>query len=241
METRSEMETELQRQLQAANNSSLFPASRLTELIQNSYKTATTLFKWVNLARAKTTSTTNKGSEDDSYYDYPEEFRTNTVFRVQIDGKEYNRKGFESYLDYKNRYPSSSLQKRIFANYQRFIFIAPDTSVGTNNMDIWGIIQAPALSSASSETIFSGNSEEGNMAVISLALSTALTRIDSDMSEKLRNSALITLAKINNDEWAEYVRDQQIDTPLLEVPDFFGKPNLNNNIGQFSYDPLEHY
>ena len=241
MQTRSEMETELQLQLQASNNSSLYPASRLTSLIQNAYKSATTLFKWLALARAKTTSTTAKGAGDDvCYYDYPDEFRTNTIFRVQIDGDEYNRKSFESFLDYRNRYPTGNA-KRIFANYQRFVFISPDTSVGTNNMDIWGIIQAPELSLPGSETIFSGNSDDANMAVIGLALAIALKKVDPKLSEKEKTDALLTLGKLNSDEWAEYARDQQLDTPLFEVPDFFGTPNTNSQIGQFDYDPTEHY
>ena|SRR3990167_2602310 len=240
METRSELEAELLLQLQAASNSSLFPASRLTSLIQNSYKTATTLFKWLALARAKTTDTVAKGAtDDDSYYDYPDEFRANTIFRVEIDDKEYNRKSFESFRDYRNRNPNSS--KRIFANYQRFLFVSPDTSTGTDNMDIWGIIQAPALSTSGTETIFSGNADEGNLAVVALAVALGLQKIDPKFAEKKRNEGLLTLGKLNSDEWAEYARDQQLDTPLFEVPDFFGYPNLTAEIGQFYYDPTEHY
>lgn len=240
MQTRSDMETELQRQLQSASNSTLFPSARLTELIQNAYLSATTLFKWLALARAKTTSTTTIGVNDDvCYYDYPSEFRTNTIFRIQIDGKEYNRKSFESFLDYRNRNINST--KRIFANYQRFFFISPNTEAGSNNLDAWGIIQAPALSEASSETIFSGNADEGNMAVVSLALSVAVKKIDPKLSEREKADALGTLLKLNTDEWAEYARDQQLDNPMFEVPDFFGVPNLNAQIGQFYYDPTERY
>lgn len=241
MQTRAEMETELQSQLRSAKNSNIYPTTRLTELIQNSYLTATTLFKWLALARAKTTSTVAKTTEDISYYDYPPEFRRNTIFRVQIDGKEYNRKSFESLLDYRNRYPTGNGNKRIFANYQSFYFISPDTSAGTNNMDIWGIIQAPELTNPTSETIFSGNAEEGNMAVVSLALATAVKRSDPALAKTERENALLTLAGINTAEWNEYKRDQQLDTPLFEVPDFFGFPNLNATIGQFNYDPTEHY
>ena len=118
------METELKLQLQASNNSSLYPASRLTSLIQNSYKSATTLFKWLALARAKTTSTTAKGAGDDvCYYDYPDEFRTNTIFRVQIDGDEYNRKSFESFLDYRNRYPTGNEKEYLQTIRDLFSFL----------------------------------------------------------------------------------------------------------------------
>lgn len=240
METRAEMEAELQLQLQSAANSSLFPATRLTSLIQNAYKEATTLFKWLALARAKTTRTAAKGAGDDvCYYDYPDEFRTNTIFRVQIDALEYNRKSFESFLDFRNRNPSAS--KRIFANYQRFFFISPDTVAGSSNLDAWGIIQAPALSATGSETIFSGNADEGNFAVVSLALATAVKKINQKLSDKERANALMVLGKMNTDEWAEYARDQQLDTPMFEVPDFFGGSSISNTIGSFDVDLTEHY
>lgn len=241
MQTRLEMEAELQKQLRSATNSNIFPSDRLTSLVQNSYVTATTIFKWLALARAKTTSTTAKGAgDDDCYYNYPDEFRTNTVFRVEIDGKEYNRKSFESYRDYRNRNPIGGSSKRIFSNYQRFIFVSPDTSVGTDNMDIWGIIQAPELSTGASETIFSNNADEGNMAVVKLAKAVALESIKPDIAQRSLEEGMLMLARINESEWEEYKRDQQLDTPLFAVPDFYGKPMLNGLIGQFNYDPEEH-
>lgn len=240
METRAEMESELRSQLQVATNSTLFPATRIEELIQNAYKSATTLFKWLALARAVTTSTTAIGAGDDvCYYDQPDNFRSNTVFRVQIDGLEYNRKSYESFLDYRNRNPNGT--KRIFALHERFIFISPNTIVGTDNMDVWGIIQAPALTNQISETIFSGNSDECNMAVVGLALSVATKKINPKLSETERTNALQILGKVNSDEWDEYIREQQLDTPMFEVPDFFGTYTQNNQIGRFDFDPTERY
>jgi len=241
MDTRSEMEAELLAQLQVSTNSSLYPSARLTSLIQNSYKSATSLFKWLALSRAKTTSTSAKAvGADVCYYDYPPEFRTNTIFRVQIDGKEYNRKGFNSFLDYRNRYTTGG-NKRIFANYQRYLFVSPDTEEGTDNMDVWGIIQAPELSAPTSETIFTGNADDCNMAVVGLAFSLAMKKVDPKLADKEKAEAIATLIKTNTDEWDEYAKDQQLDTPLFEVPDFFGKPDINNMIGQFNYDLFERY
>lgn len=242
MNTRAEMETELQKQLRSATNSNIFPSDRITTIIQNSYLTATTIFKWLSLSKAKTTSTTTKGAGDDiCYYDYPEEFRTNTVFRVQIDGKEYNRKSYESLLDYRNRYPTGNSARRIFASYQRFIFVSPDTEVGTDNMDIWGIIQAPALSLSTSETIFSNNAVEGNLAVVKLGISEALFNIKPETAKRAKEEAILSLSNLNTAEWEGFRRDQQLDTPLFSVPDFFGRPNLNDAIGRFNYDTEENY
>lgn len=238
---REDLENELLKQLQASANSSLFPASRLTALIQNSYKEATSLFKWVALSKALKTSTIAKwAGDDESYYDYPDEFRLNTVFRVQVDGKEYNRKSFSTFKDYRNRYGNNAT-KRIFASYQKFLFVSPDTIAGTNNMEIWGITNAPELSLSTSKTIFSDNLEAGNLAVIDLAVSTGMEKLSPKFAETKRNKAIITLGKLNTDEWDEYALEQQLDLPMFNVPDFFGKPDNNSNNGRFDIELEEHY
>jgi len=232
MDTRSELEAELKSQLQVSTNSSLFPASRLTSLIQNAEKRATTMYIWQALMRARKTSTTAKGTGDDEcYYDYPSDFRTGTVFRVRIDEKEYDRKNYETFMDFRNNYPSSS--EKIFSNFRRFIFISPDTSVGSSNMDIWGAIESPGLQDGTSETIFSNNAEEGNNAIVKLALATALKRINKRLAQAEEEEALLTLGKMNNDEWSQYQRDQRMDAPLFDVPDFFGGVDNSKLIGRF--------
>ena len=51
----------------------------------------------------------------------------------------------------------------------------------------------------------------------------------------------MVLGKMNSDEWAQYARDQQLDTPMFAVPDFFRQSSINSNIGRFDYDPAENY
>lgn len=234
--TRDDLVNELRARLLSSSNSNLFTNARLVEIVQSAYKRATSLFFWQPLARAKVTSTKAlEVDQDICYYDYPDEFRTGSVFRVEIDNKEYDRKSFESLLDHRLKNPSS--QSRYFSNYQRFIFITPNTSVGTNNMDIWGFIEAPELSSGSSETIFTGNLEEANYAVIDLGMSIALGRIDSDFAQKQEGKALVTLTKLNNDEWANYQRDQVLDNPMFKSFDMFTNGSSNNLIGKFNYVP----
>ena len=232
MDTRSEMETELVAQLQVAANSSRYPSTRITTLIQNAYKWATNLFIWTDLVKAKTTDT----GASQEYYDYPEEFRSNTIVRLEIDGDPYERKNFEDFLDYKEN--NSTTTKKMFANYGRLFFVNPiPSAIGTDNICAWGAIQADALSSAASETIFTDNNPEGNEAVVQRALGVALKRIDKDQSLLEIQEAVATLAKLHSDEIKATQRDKRLDHPSMNVPNMYGNYASNPNPGRFNYQP----
>jgi hypothetical protein len=229
---REDLENELKSQLQSSTNSNQFPSTRLTTLIQNAYKRSTNLFIWRALTNAVKTGTRPKvAGDDECYYDYPSEFRTGTVYKIKIDGVTYPRKSYESFLDYRENYPNSV--EKMFAVDQRFIFVSPDTVLGTNNMDIWGAKEADELSLSTSKTIFSDNLEEANFAIIGLALSVATKKSDPKFSADEEAKAIATLNKLNTDEWNQYQRDQQMDAPLLDVPDFFGKFDNSQLTGRF--------
>lgn len=231
MDTRAEMETELIARLQVASNSSLFPSSRITTLIQNAYKWATNLFIWPELVRAKCTSTIANAE----YYDYPSEFRTGTIIRLEIDGDPYDRKDYEDYMDYKENNPNTT--KKMFANYGRFFFVNPTpSSNGSNNIDVWGAIQADVLDDSTDETIFTNSSPEGNEAVVERGFAIAMKRIDSAVSKSSNDEATIILGKLNMDAWKSTHRDKRLDHPRFNVPNFFGN-DRSPGVGKFSYQP----
>ena len=231
MDTRAEMETELVAQLQVAANSSLFPASRITTLIQNSHKWATNLFIWNDLVKAKITST----QATFEYYDYPDNFRSGTIVRLEVSGDSYERKNYEDYLDYKEN--NSTTTKKMFANYGRFYFTNPvPTADGSNDMTVWGAVQADPLSAAGTETIFTNNKPEGNEAIVQRAFGVAMRRIDPKVSETATAGSIAILAKLNLDEAKATQRDQRLDHPMFEVPNLFGDTKLSP-IGRFNYQP----
>lgn len=233
MDTRAELETELQNLLLAADNASLFPAARLTTLIQDAYKWATGLYPWQVLVKGKYTGT----QADLAYYDYPEDFRTGTVVRVAIDGKEYNRKAFEDFLDYKERYSTSN--KRIYALYARQIHVSPTpTTTDDDNFEVWGAVEADDLSASNSTTIWSGNNPTGNEAVVRKAFSVAMRRVDGSLSKEEEAVARGMLQELFGQESRQLQRDQRIQHPKFSVPDFF-HGGQTSAIGKFSYDPEE--
>jgi hypothetical protein len=229
LETRADLESELVSQLQVASNSSLFPATRITELIRTSYKKATELFIWNDLVKAKCTRSFS-GYE---YYDYPDEFRSGTIIRLEMDDEPYERKNFEDYLDYKHENPSSTL--KMFASFGRQYFIWPvPTTTGTDNITIWGAVVADALDDATDETIFTNNNEDCNLAVVGLALSIALKRVDASVSKKEEDSAIATLSRHNATEQATTQRDKRIQHPRFNVPNYFARRSRTHPVGGFN-------
>lgn len=234
LSTRAELEAELVSQLQVASNSSQFPSARITSLIQNAYIKATELFRWNDLVKAKCTSSVASGE----WYDYPSDFRSGTIIRLEMDSEPYERKNWEDYLEYKHENPTST--KKIFSSFGRqfFIFPTPATS-GTNNIYVWGSIQAAALSLSTSETIFSNNKENCNMAVVGLALAMALKLSKPDISLAEEKNALVVLQNQFQTEQASTQRDQRIDKALFNVSDYFVGRSGRSPYRRFSYTPEE--
>lgn len=244
MNTRSEMVTELQAQLLASSNANLHPESRLITLIQNAYKWAAGLHNWQALNDAKKTTV----EADQYYYDYPDVFKDNSIYRIEIndsDGDsgddEYERKAFEDFLEYKNKYPSSS--KRIFASYGKryFIFPTPTTRI-ENGLVVWGnkFLEKDALDEGTDTTIFSYSAIDGNEAIVRKAFSVAVKRIDKQLSREEETIARGMLAELWNQEKAHAQRDQRLQHPKFDVPDFFGTSE-DSPIGRFNYDPSDLY
>ena len=216
MTTRADLETELQSQLQAADNSTLYPASRLTTLIKNAYIWATQIAIWNDLVRGKDTTTKASGT----YYDYPSEFRSETIIRIEVDGDNYPRRAFEDYLSFIDRNPSSS--KKFYANFGRQFFIHPTPSTAGLEICVWGAIQADALSDSTSVPIFSYNKEEANQAVVRKALSVAVKRADPNLAQVEEREATVMLLRLAEEEQKATQRDQRLDRPMFDVPDYYG-------------------
>lgn len=226
--TRANLEAELVSQLQVASNSSLFPSTRITSLIKNAYIWATQLFIWTDLVRAKCTDSV----ANQEYYDYPEEFRSLTIVRLTMDDLSYKRKNFEDYLAYRENNPGSTF--KMFSSFGRQFFIHPTpTANGTNNIDVWGAIQADELDDTSDETIFTNSKEQGNEAVVRKALSVALKRVNPSLAESEEKAAILTLGKLNQDENKYLQRDQRVQHPKFSVPDFFAGNGGRSTFGNF--------
>ena len=186
MITRQDIELELSARLQIANNSTLFPAARITQLVQDANQWAGTLHFWPPLYRARIFSTTpNTQSLTYDYYDYPSDFLTGSASRLYIDNKKYDKKAYQDLMDYADNVITGAVppdtEKHYFAEYGRQFYVWPkSTTIGTNNGVIWGNIQPLQISTPSSTTIFSLWNDSGNEAILKKALSVAMERLDPE-------------------------------------------------------------
>lgn len=228
MTTRAELEVEVIARLQVASNSTLYPSTRITTLIQNAYMWATQLFIWHDLVRAVCTHTT----ASNEYYDYPSNFRSESIVRMEVDSVEYYRKNYEDYLAFQRDNPNST--KKMFSSFGRQFFVHPiPTATGVDNLVVWGAIQADALTLSTSVPIFSYNKDEGNEAVIKKALAIALVRSDVQTAKSEESDAIAILTKLSNDETKNTQRNKRFNHPMLNVPNYFGNGGATD-VGSFN-------
>jgi hypothetical protein len=222
------LETELLARLQVASNSTLYPSTRITTLIQNAYMWATQFVVWHDLVRAVCTKT----QAAHEYYDYPSNFRSESIIRMEIDDEEYLRKNYEDYLAFKKDNPTST--KKMFSSFGRQFFVHPTPTVtGTDNLTVWGAVQGDPLSLSTSVPIFSYNKDEANEAVVKKALAVALVRSDPTSAKSEEQDAKMILSKLSNDEQKNTQRNKRLNHPMLRVPDFFSTGGATD-IGSFN-------
>lgn len=232
MTTRSDLVTEVQERLLVANNSTVHTTERIITVVKNSYLWASQFVPWNDLVSADYT-TSHAGWE---YYQYPDQYLSESIVRMEVDGEKYSRRNFEDYLDYKNKNPNS--QKKIFASFGRRYFIFPIIQTSDKRIELWGSVQADELTSDDSTTIFSNSKEEGNEAIIKKALSILIGRLDKNLARAEEEEAKEILLRLFADEQSKTQRNKRLDHPQFVVPDYFGNSlNESYNIGRFGYLP----
>lgn len=70
------------------------------------------------------------------YYNYPENYKSDSIERLTLDGNTHVKRTFVEYEKYKEENPTGT--KKIFADYRNRYFINPaPTTDGTNNIKLW--------------------------------------------------------------------------------------------------------
>jgi hypothetical protein len=216
MQTLLEMVTETTSRLGAADSSTTYPLARIKLVIQNTYLLAGGLFPWTETAKAKQSST----AQGQDYYDYPESFYTDSIDKLYIAGKKYTRKAYSDFIDW--RYENPSSLERYFADYGRQYWVSPTpTADGNLDIDVWGHEQVEPLVDNDDKTIFSFHDDSGNEAIVKIAFSTLIKRVDQTLSEKEERSGYDLLGAIFAKEKEHQQLDQRLNRPFFNVPNFF--------------------
>lgn len=234
MDNLADIRAAVQDDLTTGDESTLFSPNLIDRAINRAYRKVGGLFPWPELQDAKKTST----QANQEYYDYPQNWRSNSVWKVSIDDERYGEDpdgsplSFDDYLNFKENYPDSTEKK--WSNQWRRFFVWPvPTTQGDNNLVIWGIKVVGSLSEDSDTTVFSYATPEANEAIQLEAVAILKSKTEDDKSAQFKSSEAKQIligawSKISK-EMAKYEKNM----PFFEVPDFFGGGNSRDLRGRF--------
>src|SRR3990167_6441159 len=159
----------IQDELTIGDESTLFTPTIIDRAINRAYRKSATLFRWPQLEDSKKTST----QANVEYYDYPDTWRPDSIWRLEVDDNQYGEDpdgspmAFEDYLTWRADSDNDNSTDKKWANQKTRYFIYPvSTANGTNNISVWGMKNITALSEDDHETIFTDNMPECNEAIV---------------------------------------------------------------------------
>ena len=236
--TFAEMLSTLQSDLTVDATSSLFDPNTASLALARSYRKIAAMYKWPATRDAKKTSTV-AGQE---YYDYPTNWRPDTIWKLMVDGVDYGDPLAlkDYYLEQENNYPSGLTL--LWGNQHNRFFITnnglPPQTNGDNNIVIFGFKVVDPLVNPTDVTIFSYNMPELNEAIILEA--SAILKQKGEIMQVLRRlyisgSELLSYqaTSIVNAAWQKIAQENakyEKTIPMFQVPNLFPGGRSRNNI-----------
>lgn len=227
----------VQSDLNVNDTSPLFPLATVKSAVNRAYIKSAGLFRWPGTDDAKKTST----QSNLEYYDYPSNFRDNSIWRIEVDGSQYGEEPdgspmrFEDYLVWKANDDNTNSTEKKWANQKRRYFIYPvPTTAGTYNISVWGQKIVEEMTNNTDYTIFSYSTPECNEAIVLEAEAILRSKGEEDKASDFKSTQakgilVVAWDKIKK-ESAKYAKD----LPFFEVNDMFGRRgNAKNTIGNF--------
>lgn len=229
MDTFGDLKQGVQDDITVGDESTLYPPALIARAVNRAKRKAEALFPWPELQDAKKTTT----QVSQNYYDYPQNWRTNSIWKVEVDYERYGEDpdgsplSYDDFLNWVEDNPDSTDKK--WANQWRRFFISPTPTVADLVICVWGLMVTPSLSDDGDTTIFSYSMPEGNEAILLEAVAILKSKGEEEKSGEFRSAEAkqilaVAWGKIQNEN-AKYEKDQ----PFFEVPDYFAKGrNISN-------------
>ena len=230
LETLTNIITELTARIGATVDSTFFTPTKIKEVAIQSYNWAVSLYEWPMLETAKVTTTTT----GQYYYDYPDGFMTDSVFRVIVDGVKYDLKNFDDFLDYKH-ITTGIKDLKISADYGKQIFLYPTPTEDGKDIIIFGLQNVVEIGD-DDKTIFTDSDIMGNEAVVKRGLGILLAQANLKKEGQAEDAeALAMLANLYSKVLKRKAKYQRLDKAMFEVPDFFeGNGQGEQTTGNFN-------
>ena len=181
--------------------------------------------------------TSSEVSDEANYFDYPDDFYTDSIYRIDDDeGNEYDKKNWEDYLRFLNDNDVTD-DDYIFSSHDRQFFINP-TPTSTITLSLWGHKKPDTLSNDSDTHPFSDDPDACeiiNLYALGLALRKARGSYYSKglkLIERAREEADVKWKK-QQAQRAEY---QSIDNQMFNDIEIIPKPGgSSTERGNFIY------
>lgn len=216
--------------------STLYTPTIIKRAINRAYIKAAGLFRWPETEDAKKTSSV----ATQEYYDYPSTWRSDSIFRIEMDGDQYGQDpdgsplNWGDYLVYRADSDNDNSTDKKWANQRRRFFIFPvPTTNGTYNICVWGQIIPDALVNNADVTIWSYSMPEGNEAIVLEAVAILKSKGENEKASEFRS---IEAKQILIASWDKILKEgakYEKNLPFFEVPNYYGPTAGENKIGKF--------
>lgn len=211
--------------------STFYPLAKIKRAIGKAYAEALMLFQWPQLEVAEKVF---GGTTLNYIYSYPENFMTNSIARLVLNGKKYTHIEFDDFLNWKYQETAKPVGKYYFATYGRQYFVDPVATAISQDLFIWGAEMADPLTDDVDETIFTTNEPMGNEAIVKLAtgkLMPTAGKKKEGQAEESEGAAM--LASIFQKIQMRKMNAQRLNKSLFTVPDLFPRRGGKGPIGNF--------
>lgn len=186
MITRGEIKNDVMVKADISTSEAFITDDILNDWIDQAHKWASGYRKWTSTEGRSSTTFASLATNADGILEanYPEGWKADSIRKMRIGGKRVDKKEFYKFLDFLEDFPSDT--SRIFSDFGMVYYINPNIDV-SGTIAVWGQYTPATLDSTDEEakTVFSGNEEEANEAIVEKVLSFIRKR------EKDSNRAII--------------------------------------------------
>lgn len=236
MDTFAQMKTALRSDLNVSEGSSLFPTATIELGLNRAYRKSAGLFRWPGTEDAKKTST----QINQEYYDYPTNWRDDSIWRLEVDDVQYGEEpdgsplAFPDYLTWRADSDNDNSTDKKWANQKRRFFIYPvPTTVGSYNISVWGQKVIEPLANDSDYTIFSYSMPDVNEAIVLEAAAILRSKGDNDKGGEFKSTEAKQILLVAWNKIRQEQNKYEKNLPFFDVPDFFGSGNSKDMRGRF--------
>lgn len=232
MDTFDEIIEGIQDDLTLGDDSSFMGLALVKRYANRAYRNkVAALFRWPQLQDAKLTS----AIADQEYYDYPQNWRPQSIWKLVVDGTDYEDPlAFRDYQYEKdNDYPSG--WTKIWTNKGNRYFIAPTpTADGDNNIEVHGQLVPEKMVDDDDTTIFSYSMPELNEAIVLEAKAMLKSKGEEDQTGQFASVEAKAICANSFNKLKQEQAKYEKTLPMLNVPNFFGKNTSQYTIGNFN-------